>query len=79
MGPADSYMNTTEIILLAAFLQLVTLACCFMAIREAWLVAAENFRKWQVALQAYRHEKEAHAKTNARLIEEMRLHKERYL
>ena len=35
------------------------------------------------ALDAYKHaiddERKAHAKTNARLVEEMRLHKERYL
>jgi len=35
------------------------------------------------ALDAYNHalddERKAHAKTNARLVEEMRLHKERYL
>ena len=60
-------------------LQLVTLATCFMAIRDAWRAAAENFRKWQVALQAYGDEKAAHAKTNARLIEAQRMHKEECL
>ena len=72
-------MTTKETILLAAFLQLVTLACCFMAIRDEWRVAAENFRKWQVALQAYSDEKEAHAKTNARLVQAQRACKEECL
>lgn len=72
-------MNTVEIILLAVVLQLVTLACCLMAIREAWQKAAENFRKWQLALQAYGDEKAAHAKTHARLIEVQRTYKEECL
>lgn len=72
-------MTTKETILLAAFLQLVTLACCFMAIREAWKAASENFRKWQVALQAYSDEKAAHAKTNSRLVQAQRACKEERL
>lgn len=56
-------MTTEETILIAVALQLVTLACCFMAIREAWKDAAESFRKWQVAAQAHADEKVAHAKT----------------
>ena len=79
MGPADSYMTTKETILLAAFLQLVALAAYIMTLREAWRVAAENFRKWQVALQAYGDEKAAHAKTNARLVQAQRLCKEECL
>lgn len=72
-------MNTVEIILLAVVLQLVTLACCLMAIREAWQKAAENFRKWQLALQAYSDEKAAHSKTNARLVRAQQVYKEECL
>ena len=72
-------MSNAEIILLAVVLQLVTLFSCFMAVREAWRVAAENLRKWHVALAAYSDERKAHAKTNERLINEQRLHKDTYL
>lgn len=67
-------MTTKETILLAAFLQLVALAAYIMTLREAWRVAAENFRKWQVALQAYGDEKEAHNATKLDLLAERREH-----
>ena len=67
-------MTTKETILLAAFLQLVALAAYIMTIREAWRVAAENIRKWQVALQAYSYEKAAHEATKQDLLAERREH-----
>lgn len=63
-------MNITEVILIAAALQLVTMGCALIAIGEAWKRASVNFRMWQAALYAYSEEKAAHNATKRDLLEE---------
>lgn len=67
-------MSVSEVILIAVTLQLVTLGCGLMAIREAWKRAAVNFRMWQAALHAYSEEKASHDATKRDLLAERREH-----
>ena len=71
-------MNSIEITAVAGSI-LVVLAALFYALYRQCGTIRQQEHAIGMYRQALDDERKAHAKTNARLVEEMRLHKERYL